>query len=80
MTFSSLGAVCGTCQSSLIPSSRATDGVATEYCGRCDVESLTTLRGAKSYDQRARLEAEMLKDYRRDAAPANPKYQHRRLA
>ena len=77
MTFSALGAVCGTCQSALIPSSRATDGLATEYCGTCDIESVTTLRGAKSYDQRARLEAELLHEYRRDAAPANPAYQHR---
>lgn len=76
MTFSTLGAVCGTCQSALIPSSRATDGLATEYCGTCQVESLTTLRGTKAYDQRARLEAELLHEVQRDSRPADPKFQH----
>lgn len=78
MTYSALQAVCGTCQSALLPSSRATDGRATEYCGRCGVESLTTVRGFHHHDQRARLEAELAKDARRDMSPANPKYQHRR--
>ena len=78
MTFSALAGVCQTCHGSVIPSSRATDGALTEWCGTCRVESVTTVRGRHFHDQRARLDAELAKDLKRDTAPANPAYQHTR--
>lgn len=76
MSYAALAGVCGTCQSAVIPSSRATDGALTEYCGTCRIESLTTVRGRHSYDQRERLELELERERIRDTSPANPKFQH----
>ena len=73
-----LASLCAHCQTAVIPSSRATDGVATEYCGTCDVESLTTVQGFHIHDQRERLETQLAREHRRDSSPPNPKYQHGR--
>ena len=62
----------------ILPGSRATDGVATEYCPTCHVESITTLHGVHHYDQRERLESKLSKDLRRDLSPPNPSYQRTR--
>ena len=62
----------------ILPSSRATDGVATEYCPTCGIESVTTIRGEHHLDQRTRLEAKMAKDLKRDLSPPNPSYQRDR--
>lgn len=59
----------------LTTGSRSTDGVATEYCGTCGVESVTTIRGLHRYDQRDRYEAKLTKKVGKECASVDTSYQ-----
>ena len=55
--------------------SRSTDGVATEYCGTCGVESVTTIIGFHQYPQRERFEAKLLKKVGKECSSVATNYQ-----
>lgn len=57
------------------PGSRSTDGVATEYCPTCHVESLTTVLGVRQYPQRERFEAKLLKKVGKECSSVATNYQ-----